>query len=839
MRPRIRRITIAGFRGFGTLQQIAEPADTVSVFWGGNSHGKTSFSEAIEFLLTGQIARRELLAGAKDEFADSLRNAHIDDKAVVAVEASLLDAAGQGHTVRRELVEDYKRGSAAECVSKLTIDGNQATQADLVSQLGLTLFPPPLQAPVLSQHSLGFLFSSSPADRATYFRAVLDTQDLEDFRQAVAALEGQLERPIGPELDDIAALQKAPAFADFVKSLVKCKDKKAVEKALSGEIERVLKDAGLTPGADLPACAAQLNAELGRRRDRVFPVNYFSRQPYSSLSDESAPARAAIQRYVHEKAACDAEALRLVGLFEAALKIDDLNAATEDQDCPLCGAEQSLSPGRIAWITEQVRATANYQSARKALVDFLARLATLVERTKSSVSTAMPRLAAQSRSDRIKAGFTRANLRTLGIDDALVTDWLRDYLTIRRAGRKLIASLDRAIAALPGTDTDVADWAAADALVAALDAIGGRQTDLVSAIASYEGPSRRLGEAVKAVIDEASAIAGWEALAKLGADPEGALAAIGKLATFAQQEKAVAKALADIDKAIGSVQDAKFAELSGAVRKWWDLLRPDEMTFFDAVQRRSARARRMIDLRAGLALKDDRSDAKFRDAVAVFSQSQLHCLGLAIFLARASTEKVGFIVLDDPVLTSDEDYRPNFASGVIEGLLAEGIQVIIATQDYSTAKDIGTRWSFRGSARFNIVRNDPLLGSEIRNEDDDLAALIAKAVPFCNTDDPELRKQGGAKVRECIERFGKLLLVKDRQGKGETLASITDYDGQNFGNYSAKVMALLTKDPSHPGKLQAAHNYATPGPHDDAPPPKAQLKVAIGDLKRLKADYLG
>lgn len=171
IRPKIKRIAITGFRSFGSVQQIAEPSETVSVFWGGNSNGKTSFGEAIEFLLTGQIARRELLAGAKDEFAASLRNAHIDDNSVVAVDALLVDAEGTEHTVRRELIHDYQRGSAAGCTSRLKIDSKVASETELQTVLGLRLFPPPLQAPVLSQNTLGFLFSSSPADRAAYFRS--------------------------------------------------------------------------------------------------------------------------------------------------------------------------------------------------------------------------------------------------------------------------------------------------------------------------------------------------------------------------------------------------------------------------------------------------------------------------------------------------------------------------------------------------------------------------------------------------------------------------------------------------------------------------------------------
>jgi len=52
-------------------------------------------------------------------------------------------------------------------------------------------------------------------------------------------------------------------------------------------------------------------------------------------------------------------------------------------------------------------------------------------------------------------------------------------------------------------------------------------------------------------------------------------------------------------------------------------------------------------------------------------------------------------------------------------------------------------------------------------------------------------------------------------------------------------MNLLSKEQSHPGKLKAAHNYASPGPHDDKPPSVGELSMAYGDLKALKKEYLG
>jgi hypothetical protein len=251
------------------------------------------------------------------------------------------------------------------------------------------------------------------------------------------------------------------------------------------------------------------------------------------------------------------------------------------------------------------------------------------------------------------------------------------------------------------------------------------------------------------------------------------------------------------------------------------------------------KTRRAIDLRVGRSATDDRSNPKIRDAIAVFSQSQLHCLGLSLFIARAVQEGIGFVILDDPVLSRDDDYRPNFVSSVIEGLLDTGLQVIICTQDHKSWKDIGTRWQHRGAIQYQIILNDAVLGTEIRSQNDDLATMMAKAQPLIKSQDPVVRKDGAIRLREAIERFCKTILVKDKQSNGDSLASTTDYDGQNFGNYGQSAMNLLSKDPAHPGKLRAAHTYASPGPHDDKPPSVGELSVAYGDLKALKREYLG
>ena len=75
--PRIDRLSIQGFRSFGPAVETLEFDCLLSAIWGANSEGKTSLAEAIEFLFTGDIARRQLLSSAVDEFENALRNAHL------------------------------------------------------------------------------------------------------------------------------------------------------------------------------------------------------------------------------------------------------------------------------------------------------------------------------------------------------------------------------------------------------------------------------------------------------------------------------------------------------------------------------------------------------------------------------------------------------------------------------------------------------------------------------------------------------------------------------------------------------------------------------------------
>lgn len=387
-------------------------------------------------------------------------------------------------------------------------------------------------------------------------------------------------------------------------------------------------------------------------------------------------------------------------------------------------------------------------------------------------------------------------------------------------------------AADPGTLVDPADLEQRfEACAQAFGTFG-------SALAAYDSPEKALSDRLTAVIDAESKTAGWQDLIDLARDPAGLRA---ELVAAARETAAneLTQALRQIDRGNGKVLDDKFADLSIGVLKWWNLLRPEEQSFFSAVQQRPG-ARRTIDFKAGLAAPLDRSDAKLRDVIAVFSQSQLHCLGLSLFLARCVHENAGFVVLDDPILSSDEDYRAFFTASVVKELADLGIQVIILTQDQKTWKELGERYLHAGISMFQISLEDPQQGTAIRNTADNLAARLARIETLARgAANSDICKQACQELREATERFCKLMLVQYAWVGKRLDTSVTNFDNKNLAELGPRVQALLVKDPSHPGKLRAIRDNLNPANHDDGIPSQGELKVSLGDLKQLKRDYLG
>ena len=265
---RIKRLEIKGFRAFGAQPQMLDFSGPMAVVWGPNSQGKTSLAEAIEFLLTGKTVRRELVASAKREFAEALRNAHLPLSEDVVVAAEIEDAQGQVHRIERRLIRDYT--GRDPCQSELTIDGNLA---DDLTCIGIRLSQPPLEASVLMPHTLRYVVSADPQQRTEYFKAILEVSDLEEIRGAIVDAKNQLVEPISDVSPVYERCRSNPQFGHKLALLeTESPSRKLVENLLSEALEQILSGhSQVPPGLDARVSLAK--ELLKRQREQTFPLD--------------------------------------------------------------------------------------------------------------------------------------------------------------------------------------------------------------------------------------------------------------------------------------------------------------------------------------------------------------------------------------------------------------------------------------------------------------------------------------------------------------------------------------------------------------------------------------
>ena len=329
--------------------------------------------------------------------------------------------------------------------------------------------------------------------------------------------------------------------------------------------------------------------------------------------------------------------------------------------------------------------------------------------------------------------------------DNLIQPWLASLRTLLRASR---AGCHAATAAKASVEIQTSSLSDLDppVLRAAFEALSSARESLRLAVETYAGPAQALVSALTAVIDLQSDIAGWQEFLDVAKEPAALRNGLIEARARGKVLKELEAALKQIDKAKEAVFNDKFAEYSDVIQIWWERLRPDEPTFFSAVQPRKG-AKRTIDFKAGLSANPNRSSPKMRDVIAIFSQSQLHCLGLALFLARAQHDGSGFIVLDDPVLSSDDDYRGHFNSTVIEELLKLPIQIIVITQDHAAWEDIEIRHRHLGISMAQLYVDLPQTGTIIENTSDTLMAKVNRAKSLAKGGHPDVRKECGIQLR--------------------------------------------------------------------------------------------
>jgi hypothetical protein len=293
------------------------------------------------------------------------------------------------------------------------------------------------------------------------------------------------------------------------------------------------------------------------------------------------------------------------------------------------------------------------------------------------------------------------------------------------------------------------------------------------------------------------------------------------------------QAAKQIDAAVQAVLDQRLMRMGDEVSRWWALLRPDELTTFEAIVRRGT-GRKYLDVTAALAPQATVAGV-VRNALAVLSNSQLNALGLSAFLARCQLLSTPLIVLDDPVPGSDREHRSTFASDVVEALLDGGQQVLVATHDSELARQLHTSHQHLGVDEFKASLVDPRIGTQVLRTGDDFERLMLDAKSQMYSPLEANRRAAGNSLRIAAERLAKHVAVAGRRRDGDGTAAVADYDNKNLKDLRTLASQYAVR-PNEPGQWQMLARTLNDADHDTLDPPlPAELKqchAALADLKR-------
>lgn len=817
-------LEVRGFRAFGATAAHFALDAPLTVAHGGNSQGKTSLAEAVEFLLSGRSSRRELLGGAKAEYNDSLRNAHLPDGDTdVYVEAMVRTPDGTLHRARRVLTCDFGRG--AECESQLLLDGQEV--ADL-STVGLLLADPPVRAPVLLQHILRHALSTEPKQRVAYFKSLLSLSDLDLLRDRVSEARKGLEREVdGPWLQRVSSLPPELADAQAHLAAIAAKPPSG-EIGLADALAAALREAASAATGETYEAITDAKAGLEQRArtkaEALFPLAQFVTVPMPQVE----LLQPDLGAYRENLASVETEMARLLPLFAAVLSVDVLSEVAEPQDCPVCATPGALTPERIERLRAELARASNLdQAAAEALraVDtagvglnvFADLVRTGLPAAATMSETQVDELAARLEGWGVTPHVLRGAVETAGELSAAVQALVTSERQLREELGALQQAIERREAPL-GLD------GAYEGMSAALNEV--RETH-----GRHVRAAARLEEAVTPAIAERAQIDDHRQLLTLldgvnglAEDIREAAARRGALGRARAAEKALQDASSEL-------LDARFAEMSDKIKSWWLTIRPDELVDFMGARPRAGGAR-FVNLTAALHA-DAGGTPVVRDALGVYSDSQLNALGLSIFLARAELLDSPVVVLDDPIPGSDPDHRLTFVQNTIAQLLDAGVQVVLTTYDGKLADWAMSNHDHRGLIGYELNLSDPRLGTVPTQTSDMFSRMMLDAEDNLNAPTARGRRAACGSYRSAAERLAKQVIATGRTAGG-TLCSVADVDAEaaTLGDLVPLVRGFAL-DNAEKGQWSTFAKVLNPGNHDDDVPATTELKVVRGNLRKI------
>jgi len=808
------------FRGFREIEYPIALDDDLIVFEGRNSSGKTSLSEAVEWVFTGGLSRRSSgLFGHPRELANCIANEFAPDDAEPWVEL-LLSVDGERVRLRRTLKEDYSSQQGSEAVSVLTIDGvelDRAGEAAWLDDLFAGLHP------ILMQHTLRQFVHDQPAARRRYFERLLQIDELTELiaRAVVGSttVESFKPRSGSPALEAINSLVSGVEDPEAKAELtaLTTADPGGVQEAFRRSLVTVANRTFpevLDPAISFSQCRDTIEAAQAKARESELPLLGVLRNPLgNTLPDltklrqlEGATAAGVVALQEAEAAAesLDEANRALARAFDILVAGGLIDAPTEvDQPCPLCLApEDTLKAARVSTVASWTPIAGALDRARNAHAERQRSLKAEVESLQASVrgfKVPLPKQAA---------------LATMleNLDEPLLSS-IREVCT---AATQLAEAADRMHLQLGNVrEEGVSQLTALEELTTAHQTYG----DLMSGLEDLVSASAR--EDATYLVRER-----WVAAAGTVSSLAGELQWREARKKAQSRLESIRTALIRLREEI--IEDAR-RTFSEQITEVWGILRSDTGAKFSRLQIPSARGRGYkLELEVKATLSDGTKTREV-DALRVFSESQVNVIGIAAYVTRARLLGHRVLIFDDPVQSMDEEHFRTFADTLVARLLDEGFQVVIFTHSDDFARRLSHYHYLREGYATLRTRFSKRKGCQVDEGNRRVPERLKTAERL--GEDGKL-EDGWRLVRLSIERLYTLVKVgADASFDPDSWRNTTAEDMWNRGVGEVIEGAV----PGSGDRLKEILAFAATGAHDKTATSQTDLNDAIGYLRSLLA----
>jgi len=802
---RLKRIKIAGFRGFNDEQEVELDSDLLIVS-GDNHTGKTSLAEALEWLFFGYTVRcrRGKDQYSKREYRDIYRNIHYPGDKRVYVE---LEAFHQDNAIalRRELIDAED--------SQAYLNGQPI---DDFTALG---FSPTASCPVIAQHALRDFIYTNPNTRREILSYVLGLESLIRLQKDIQDAHTEYSRRKPKECLTYERLSGEAEQYGMLGAVLSFLDKGSLPEAQEALLEEIRE---ITDSPELPESEVPERLSEIRARKEANVLNLSAYQITEALEDKSKELSEKIERLIQNylpviggfteftKASSDSPKAKQIRFLKLGLElISDLHP----EICPFCKQETLTEEQR----EEHAKLVEEFRDSKK--------ISTRIDEELENLSLELEGIFKEGNdlAPKLPEGDNRDMIRQLLADKAELTEYETARIELERQRerwnnlhREGMEQMEYARKILKEQKYDAAFFEQLGKLSNRLKKLA---SSLFECQVAYKEQFYRIKPILEAKISSTEEVRGIALLQDFWNKwPE-----IARAVHYNLLELKLKELQAKVRTFIALKQEERLEQKERDIREWYELLNPNEDITFSRI-RVTKTALRLLG----------ESFGKEIEAPPNFSQSQINCLGLAVYLIQAtSSGDLGFVVLDDPVQSMDESHSERLKIDVVDRLIETGHQVILLTHLDKFAENLALVHRRRFPYRIEFTgysQNGPI----IEEKPPQLKDYLDQANEY-KTGNAERRRLACGCIRRAVERIIKMLY---QQATGSLPV---DYRDVSFPRLKRDLLPKCDQlSPRETDGIRATYNFVVSYPHDDMtidPPAPEQLQTHISRLEQLCKEH--